>query len=680
MYGMLLESIQYFIQSSYGEDKWMMVLEHAGMKNEVFSTHTVYPDNSMHNIASACSEVLKDGTVDEYLQYFGKCFVKFFSHYGYDKIVRVSGRYYCDFLHGIDNLHEMLRFGFPKLITPSFCVEQIDKKGCVLNYVTKRFGFTHYVVGQLQAIGKKFYGLDVDVKVISEKKTSPRGLHVKYRLNFENSVYCEAKSISSIRQLPKDLAFVRSDIFFKVFPFSLVFGCDMVVTKIGRCLQKLFPGDGLVDQPVSSVFKLRRPIMAFSWENVLLNDQKLVFELESRDAVHRHCKHTTSCTCPSRTASQHLLLKGQMRYIEDWKEVVYLCSPMLSNLTEMQGLGLFINDLNMFDSSRDMVIAGAQHASKIEMALERQVEEVEHITDNMKKLDEWKQKSESLLYSMIPKSIAVRLKNGEDPINTCEVFDSVTIGFSYLIGFTEVCAHVSAMESVQVINSAFTLFDSVSDKYKVFKVETLGDAVYMVAGGVPDREPNHAANVAHCVLELLEKVKTLRNPDKPGNHFLLRAGMHTGGIVAGVVGKRMPQYCLFGDTVNTAARMQTHGAADQIHVSETCKRCLDATEFNIIPRGTVSIKGKGTMNTYWLAGVKNGSTDKEEADNTLKSHLEVAGKKELQRKSSFPGFDLHALTHAKSCSNMNHTNGVDHEYIIKEKNKAPLQTARGSMA
>lgn len=188
MYGMLLESIQHYVQELYGETKWQEVLEHAGLRNMIFATHKVYPDNIMSDIADSCAHVLQKGTRDYYMFYFGTWFVKFFSHYGYDKILRISGRHYRDFLNGIDNLHETMRFSYPRLQSPSFYVEKEDRCGCILNYRTKRQGFTHYVVGQLQQCAINFYGVDVEIIVIEERIVA-NGCHVIFRLNFDNQGY-----------------------------------------------------------------------------------------------------------------------------------------------------------------------------------------------------------------------------------------------------------------------------------------------------------------------------------------------------------------------------------------------------------------------------------------------------------------------------------------------------------
>ncbi|EDV94937.1 GH13987 [Drosophila grimshawi] len=214
---------------------------------------------------------------------------------------------------------------------------------------------------------------------------------------------------------------------------------------------------------------------------------------------------------------------------------------------------------------------------------------------------EEKKKCEKLLYQLLPQSVAAQLISGQPVV--AETFDQVTIYFSDIVGFTAISAESTPMQVVQFLNDLYTCFDAIVENFDVYKVETIGDA-YMVVSGLPIRNGNnHAREIARLSLALLEAVHNFRIHHRPDDRLKLRIGLHTGACVAGVVGQKMPRYCLFGDTVNTASRMESNGEALKIHISETTKKALD--EFGIFlttRRGLVPMKGKGEMLTYWLEG------------------------------------------------------------------------------
>ncbi|XP_051961093.1 atrial natriuretic peptide receptor 2 [Xyrauchen texanus] len=216
---------------------------------------------------------------------------------------------------------------------------------------------------------------------------------------------------------------------------------------------------------------------------------------------------------------------------------------------------------------------------------------------------EEKRKAENLLYQILPHSVAEQLKRGETV--QAEAFDNVTIYFSDIVGFTSMSAESTPLQVVTLLNDLYTCFDAIIDNFDVYKVETIGDA-YMVVSGLPVRNGKlHAQEIAGMSLALLEEVKTFQISHRPNDQLRLRIGIHTGPVCAGVVGLKMPRYCLFGDTVNTASRMESTGEALKIHVSSATKEVLDEFGyFELELRGDVEMKGKGKMRTYWLLGEK----------------------------------------------------------------------------
>ncbi|CAL1527407.1 unnamed protein product [Lymnaea stagnalis] len=241
---------------------------------------------------------------------------------------------------------------------------------------------------------------------------------------------------------------------------------------------------------------------------------------------------------------------------------------------------------NIFDN---MMMLMEKYANNLEAVVaERTVE-----------LHEEKKKTESLLHRMLPSSVAAQLVRGQPVIP--EAFDSVTIYFSDICGFTAMSSESTPLQVVDLLNDLYTLFDNIIQSYDVYKVETIGDA-YMVVSGLPKKNGIcHAGEIASMSLNLLTAIKQFKIRHRPNDILMLRIGIHSGSCVAGVVGQTMPRYCLFGDTVNTASRMESNGEALKIHVSPSCKNLLDELGgYTLIERGRVSMKGKGELLTYWL--------------------------------------------------------------------------------
>ncbi|XP_041850798.1 retinal guanylyl cyclase 2 [Melanotaenia boesemani] len=247
---------------------------------------------------------------------------------------------------------------------------------------------------------------------------------------------------------------------------------------------------------------------------------------------------------------------------------------------------------NIIDSMLRML---EQYSSNLEDLIRERTEE----------LEVEKQRTEKLLSEMLPPSVAEALKTGGTV--QPEYFDQVTIYFSDIVGFTTISSLSDPIEVVDLLNDLYTLFDAVLSNHDVYKVETIGDA-YMVASGLPKRNGNkHAAEIANMSLNILSSVGSFHMRHMPEVPVRIRIGIHSGPCVAGVVGLTMPRYCLFGDTVNTASRMESTGLPYRIHVNLTTVKILRSLNdgYKIDVRGKTELKGKGVEETYWLVGKSN---------------------------------------------------------------------------
>ncbi|XP_033751645.1 soluble guanylate cyclase 88E-like [Pecten maximus] len=591
MYGLLLEAIVDYIVDNYGEDKWEQIRKAANLQHTTFATHGIYSESIISTIAKATAELTGED-VRDLMDSFGVSFVSFVGQYGYDKVLKVLGRNMRDFLSGLDNLHEYLRFSYPKLKPPSFFVENETQSGLTLHYRSRRKGFTNYVQGQIRQVGRLFYNTKIAIHVTSE--TSLGDLtHVVMRLTFDNTAYI--KMFRNIDHITESLP-LRSDVFFELFPFHIVFNRQLQIKSIGVSLTAIMPY--IKGKMLKEIFQLVRPLVDLTWDSIMAHTNN-VFEISSESCVMQQ-NETKNLKNKDPEEEYTLHLKGQMVFMPEWDCIIFMGTPVMENLEAMGRAGLYINDLSMHDSSRDLVLAGTQQSAELKLALDQEQQKSKILEESMQKLDEEMKRTDSLLYQMIPKPVADRLRSGEESISTCEVFDCLTIVFSDVVGFTAICSQISPMDVVSMLNAMYTKFDNLSELHKVYKVETIGDA-YMGVAGAPDVTKFHAASICNMALDMLVTMTDLINPTS-GESMKIRVGIHSGMAVAGVVGVKMPRYCLFGDTVNTASRMETNSEANKIHISETTRTEIDSMPYKVEERGTVEVKGKGHMKTYWLLG------------------------------------------------------------------------------
>jgi class 3 adenylate cyclase len=203
------------------------------------------------------------------------------------------------------------------------------------------------------------------------------------------------------------------------------------------------------------------------------------------------------------------------------------------------------------------------------------------------------ERSERLLLNVLPASIAARLKQTDDVI--ADAFPEVTVLFADIVDFTRRCERIAPEQVVQLLSDLFSAFDQLAQQQRLEKIKTIGDA-YMVVGGLPDPRPDHAEAVAEMALAIRDEVARRFDTSGPP---LIRIGIDTGPVVAGVIGRSKFAYDLWGDTVNTASRMESHGVTGCIQVTARAyERLKDGYRFE--RRGPIPVKGKGEMITYFL--------------------------------------------------------------------------------
>lgn len=271
--------------------------------------------------------------------------------------------------------------------------------------------------------------------------------------------------------------------------------------------------------------------------------------------------------------------------------ILYMVCFQVILLTE-NDLGLVHNALLIYLAWQTVAIAAfAGHVtekSAREAFVSRRV-----IAEQKGEIERERQKSERLLENMLPDFIADRLKQDETVI--ADHHEHATVLFADLVGFTGLSEKIPPQELVRLLNRIFSAFDELTEAHGVEKIKTIGDA-YLAAGGLGGRahRPEALIRMAQDMLRYIRGDAELQ-----GYGIRIRIGIHTGPAVAGVIGLKKYTYDLWGDTVNTASRMESHGEPGRIHVSDALKKAVEG-HFSFEPRGVIEVKGKGTMQTWFV--------------------------------------------------------------------------------
>ncbi len=218
------------------------------------------------------------------------------------------------------------------------------------------------------------------------------------------------------------------------------------------------------------------------------------------------------------------------------------------------------------------------------------------LNEAYKQLQVEQERSENLLLNILPFPIAQRLK--QQPTTIADSFTNAAVLFGDIVGFTELSGKIPPAELVQLLNQIFSQFDHLADQHGLEKIKTIGDA-YMVVSGLPLPCQNYAEAIANMALDMRLTLEEFNQ--ETGQHFQMRIGIATGPVIAGVIGLKKFIYDLWGDTVNIASRMESHGIANEIQVTEKTYRMLK-NQYFFEKRGVIMIKGKGEMTTYLLKG------------------------------------------------------------------------------
>ncbi|PSN51153.1 Guanylate cyclase soluble subunit beta-1 [Blattella germanica] len=540
LYGFVNYALELLVVKTFGDETWERIKKDAEVQMEgQFLVRQIYEDEITYNLIHAAVDVLQL-PANAILELFGKMFFEFCQDSGYDKILQVLGATPRDFLQNLDALHDHLGTLYPGMRAPSFrCTERPEDGALVLHYYSDRPGLEHIVIGIVKTVASKLHGTEVEVEILKTKEECDHVQFLITELSGPGKV-----SRPEIAEIETQICIepkVSPATFCRVFPFHLLFDRNLRVVQTGSTVARVMPRVTRPGCRITDILDTVRPHLELTFENIL-SHINTVYVLKTKSGVM------------------------QTEHQDGASEFSYL------RLKKTPQRGLYISDIPLHDATRDLVLMSEQFEADYKLT-----RNLELLTDKLqqtyRELDGEKQKTDRLLYSVLPISVANELRH-ERPV-PAKRYDCVTLLFSGIVGFTKYCAtntdSKGAMKIVRMLNQLYTAFDVLTDPKKnpnVYKVETVGDK-YMAVSGLPEPCQTHARCMARLALDMMDLVKEVQVDGEP---VKITIGIHSGEVVTGVIGHRMPRYCLFGNTVNLTSRTETTGEPGRINVSEDAYR------------------------------------------------------------------------------------------------------------
>jgi len=661
MFGWINDCTEQLVVTKFGLATWHEIKKQAGcnVKDFSFVRHEYYDDGLTVSLVVAASNVLGI-PVDAVLEAFGEFFMEFVRKNGYENLLSCQGSTLRLWLSNMNAMHDHLASALPPgFVKPVFWCEDCDtKKGSILlHYYSKRGSLlAPLVVGVVKEVARFHFEMkvvleriatqdengsefttwiisavdpadsckltegvgDVDAKpyatrrgtLLHSNSSHDKGTPSDGRtmtcpfsgLTFEMNVATGEMKSEMLEAPPAEVTLKKSDVlgiygdetsssYFELmdtlFPYNVIIDREnFSILHAGTMITGILQGSAtvLVGQFIGDVLVITRPVLG-GWNlsaMLKLTDQTFFIEPVSE-----------------KYESSGIKFKGSLVSLPSGN-IMLVLSPDAKNVSELTKMNLTMSDLPLHSFQRDAVFLGEHIVSEVRSA---------HKLDKLsKRLEAEKNISNTLLYSRLPRNVADDLRAGKtvEPIN----YEKVTIFFSDIENFASICNSVETWDVIDMLNNLYGVMDYLSHKFSCYKMNykmgTIGDA-YMAVSGAPKEDEYHAENIANFAIAALECVKHLHSP-VDGKPLKLRIGIHTGTVIAGVVGTLTPTFCLFGDTVNFSSRCESTGLAGKIQCSSICYGRLkhfsrhENEQYRFTPRGLVPMKGKGDCMTYWLDG------------------------------------------------------------------------------
>ncbi|VVD02333.1 unnamed protein product [Leptidea sinapis] len=478
-----------------------------------------------------------------------------------ERAFKCLGTNLTEFLTTLDSVHDVLHDQDDVLKDESLdteaafvCTSHAGK--IQLHLTTESEPVAYMLAGSLRAIARRLYDTQAEIRLTSYTNDPRRfryeisavPLHHKFK---EENCEAESDAVSVASSSNVNDLKIGVASFCKAFPWHFVTDKRLELVQLGGGFMRLF-GSHLSTHGSSlgTYFRMLRP------RGIPLDFREI---LKRVNTPFMFCLKIPG----SSSLAEGLEIKGQMVFCSESDSLLFVGSPSLDGLEGLTGRGLFISDIPLHDATRDVILVSEQ--TRAQDGLRKRMDKLKNsIMELSKSVAKEREKNVSLLHLIFPPHIAKRLWLGEEI--EAKSHDDVTMLFSDIVGFTSICATATPMMVIAMLEDLYSMFDIFCEELDVYKVETIGDA-YCVASGLHRKIDTHAPQIAWMALRMVETCA--QHFTHEGNPIKMRIGLHTGTVLAGVVGKTMLKYCLFGHNVTLANKFESGSEPLMINVSPT---------------------------------------------------------------------------------------------------------------